>query len=286
MTYEAARSYKLEDVDSLNHSGDTDDPVEHNVHEFDYRVCNGVVFERDDEDHGHIKITSFPALHIIDGAVSYRVEWTPRGKEQAIVFVYSGDTLPNEFMLEYGKNADLLIHETAPSVSSVVNGANVSPALAEDIVNNSHTPAEFLGYIFSLTKPKLGVTTHTPMDPRSVDAMITDVRKNWPHAYQIGADFMVFNANGESSPTTRMGVPVNRAWPVRIEEVDERLPPPLSNPADIDYLRQATASNLRPGEYIEDMSEDGISPSLSRVIFDHQINDVPSESKCKPKTTG
>ena len=253
MTGGAQSSYRLKD--------DRDQSTD-NIHEFDYRICGGKVFERNDDKHGHICIRSFPALHIIDGAVSYRVEWTPVGWDKAIVMVYSGDTLPNEFMLEYGKGADLLIHETAPSISSVMNGANVSQEKADAIVSNSHTPAKNLGYIFNHTQPKLGVTTHTPMDPRSIGDMITDVREHWKGPYQIGADFMVFNVKqdpDQESPTTmvatRMGVPVERPWPVRINTNNQS--PPLKG--DVHYLRKAVSEHA--------------DETLSGIIFGKQLDE-------------
>lgn len=265
MSSGAQSSYALKTAPEGQH--DDSDDLDFNIFEFNYRLCNGVVYERDDETHGSIKITSFPALHIIDGAVSYRLEWIPAGSSETITLVYSGDTLPNEFMLTYGKGADLMIHETAPSISSVMNGANATEAEAEAIVSNSHTPAEALGYIFKRTQPRLGVTTHTPMDPRSVDEMITDVRKNWDKKYQIGADFMVFNVSAEVEiktgervePTTRIGVPVDRAWPVRISPTKNLAEPPLGDPEDVDYLRKA-------------ISLDANSKNAG-VIFDQQLQD-------------
>lgn len=253
MTNGAENSYALKDGESCEE--------DNNIHEFDYRLCGGKVFERRGSEHGHICITSFPALHIIDGAVSYRIEWTPVGWVKPIVMVYSGDTLPNEFMLEYGKGADLLIHETAPSISSVMNGADVSYDEADAIVSNSHTPAKNLGYIFRHTRPKLGVTTHTPMDPRSIDAMITDVRQCWDGAYQIGADLMVFNVGQDPNEeqqdtmvTTRMGVPVERPWPVRLDQAPDT-DPPLEN--DEKYLRKA-------------LSEGG-DRHVDGIIFSHEL---------------
>lgn len=257
MTSGAENSYELKVAP--DGQANSDDSQNYNVYEFDYRVCNGVVYERNDEAHGKITITSFPALHIIDGAVSYRIEWTPTGSKQKITMIYSGDTLPNEFMLTYGKDADLMIHETAPSISSVMNGANSTQEEAEAIVSNSHTPAEALGYIFKKTNPKLGVTTHTPMDPRSIDAMITDVRKNWDKEYQIGADFMVFNLSPGEEPITRMGIPVDRAWPVRISTTRGLGEPPLGDEKDVGYLRKATSSEGKPW--------------VSGVIFGHELED-------------
>ncbi|MGH1383659.1 MBL fold metallo-hydrolase [Kordia sp.] len=222
MTYGAKQSYNLDN----------------NVHEFDYRECGGTVYGSDKRKgkEDHVVIKHFPALHIIDGAVSYRLEWTPKGQDEPIVLVYSGDTLPNDFMLEYGAGADLLVHETAPSIELVMNGANATPAEAFAIVCNSHTPANSLGSIIQKTKPGLAITTHSPMDPRSIETLIMGVHEGFNTAnaksdetikeklayklnYQVGADLMVFNvskpAKDELSITKRMAASVDRPWPVR-----------------------------------------------------------------------
>ena len=54
------------------------------VTEFDYSKTQ-VVYEQNG-----VKIKSWPAVHGIDGSVSYSLEW--RDKK----FVYSGDTTPNK----------------------------------------------------------------------------------------------------------------------------------------------------------------------------------------------
>lgn len=255
-----------------------------NVTEFDFRVCGGVALEKGTKgkNHDHFIITHFPAVHIIDGAVSYRLEWSPKGREDYIVFVYSGDTLPSDFMLEYGQNADILIHETAPSIDSVVNGAGTDTQEALAIVCNSHTPANSLGSILAKTKPKLGVTTHSPMDPRSIEDLILGVREGIlagkakeikddenasgtalvgsdaaeKQGYQVGADLMVFNLNKENEETvitTRMSALIDRPWPVR-EETSIGQTPPLGYQVN-DY-RTAT-----PIDY------SGSNPD--KAIFDH-----------------
>lgn len=184
-----------------------------------------------------LSLNTFLQSIIIDGAVSYRLEWTPEGQDEPIVLVYSGDTLPNDFMLEYGADADLLIHETAPSIELVMNGANATPAEAFAIVCNSHTPANSLGSIIQKTKPGMAVTTHSPMDPRSIETLIMGVHKGFNKSesnsstdekegdayklnYQVGADLMVFNVSkpkggNEATITKRMSALVDRPWPVR-----------------------------------------------------------------------
>ena len=214
-----------------------------NVFEFDYRICDGIVYESGGEgkDRDHVIITSFPAVHIIDGAVSYKLRWSPAGQDEYIVFVYSGDTLPSDFMMEYGTGADLLIHETAPSIELVMKGAGSSLPEAMAIVCNSHTPANSLGAILAKTKPGLAVTTHSPMDPRSISNLITGVYKGIDDAqsdsgetdkinYQVGADLMVFNISKEANSkeatiTTRMSALLERPWPVRMVQAPDSDPP-------------------------------------------------------------
>ncbi len=71
-----------------------------NVHEFDYTQTQ-VIYDQD-----NFQVTAFPAIHGIDGAVSYRIDW----KDLSVVF--SGDTDVNQFLLENSHNADVIILET------------------------------------------------------------------------------------------------------------------------------------------------------------------------------
>ena len=83
-----------------------------------------------------ITITHWPALHIIDGAISYCLEWN------GYKVVWSGDTRPNHYLTHFAKGADLLIHETAPSVQRFVLAQQDTEEVASRIINASHTPAE------------------------------------------------------------------------------------------------------------------------------------------------
>ena len=58
------------------------------VHEFDCKQT-GVVYDRNG-----VVIKSFPAVHIYDGPVSYRLEWN------GLTFVFSGDTTPSQFFVD------------------------------------------------------------------------------------------------------------------------------------------------------------------------------------------
>lgn len=266
MTYGAEESYNLDGC----------------VKELDYRECGGIAYEsgKREGNGDHIVIKHFPAVHIIDGAISYRLEWTPKGHNVPIVLVYSGDTLPNDFMLEYGAGADLLVHETAPSIELVMNGANATEEEAYAIVSNSHTPANSLGSIIQKTKPGLAVTTHSPMDPRSIESLIMGVHQGFNKSkaqesvnskeaetyelnYQVGADLMVFNAsksieNNELSITRRMSASVERPWPVR-EKVNTS--EEIMDTEEVRYYKSAVA-------------REAVTNDPKGIIF-RQVGDIP-----------
>ena len=154
------------------------------VNEFNYLENPGIAYQKNG-----VTIKHWPALHIIDGAVSYRLEWN------GLSVCWSGDTQPNHFTVENAKGADLLIHETAPSIARFVRAQAIPEKVAERIISLSHTPAKALGKIFQLTKPKLGVTCHCPVDAQELDHFIDGVRCHWAGHYQMGEDLMVFNVS-------------------------------------------------------------------------------------------
>ena len=57
------------------------------VHEFDYRGENAIVYNEND-----VIVRSFPAVHAIDGSVSYSLEWN------GLKFVFGGDTYPKQMV--------------------------------------------------------------------------------------------------------------------------------------------------------------------------------------------
>ena len=63
------------------------------AHEFDYSKTIVVYNENG------VKITSFPAIHIRDGSVSFRLDWN------GLSFVFGGDSVPNKWFLKEAKNA-------------------------------------------------------------------------------------------------------------------------------------------------------------------------------------
>jgi hypothetical protein len=84
-------------------------------------------------------------------------------------------------------------------------------AAAENVVASSHTPAKALGKVFQLANPRLGVTSHCPVDPQERQATYDGVRTHWDGEYQLGEDLMVFNISKDHN-MIRKGGTHERPW--------------------------------------------------------------------------
>ncbi len=119
------------------------------VTEFDYPKTH-VIYEQNG-----VKISAWPAVHGIDGAVSYSLEW--KGKK----FVYSGDTTPNKWFLAEARDADLLIHECYLSVQQFIDLKHYDPERAQIVATVVHTPPSSCGKLFSQLQPRMAIAYHT-----------------------------------------------------------------------------------------------------------------------------
>ncbi len=68
---------------------------------------------------------SFPAIHVLDGPVSFRLEWNGRS------FVFGGDSYPNKWFIKYAKGAELVVHECfyTPEVLARILGTPYAQAV-------------------------------------------------------------------------------------------------------------------------------------------------------------
>ncbi len=82
------------------------------VTEFDHREPR-VVYEKDG-----VVIRAWPAVHVLDGAVSYSLQW------KGMKFAYSGDTAPNQWYVDEAKGADVAVHETFFTVLQLIEGSH------------------------------------------------------------------------------------------------------------------------------------------------------------------
>ena len=154
-------------------------------------------------DHNGVVVKSFPAVHIYDGPVSYRLEWN------GLTFVFSGDTTPSQFFVDNAKSADLLIHEVAV----------IDPELSKSYpsyraIEDHHTLPEDAGKIFASAKPKLAVYSHivfaTLKQVQDVpeDALIARTRTTYDGPLIVGRDLMSFTISDKVEAFAPDGEPV------------------------------------------------------------------------------
>lgn len=170
------------------------------VHEFDFTKPQ-VIYEANG-----VRIRSFPAVHIYDGPVSLRLEWND------LVFVYSGDTVPSQFMLQHGQNADLLIHETFDRWEVMMEKAGYDEKTARAVCTAAHSDPEEVGYVFAKLRPRLAVGYHFYNDAETLPRHIAAIRKSYDGPLEFARDLMVFNVS-KDRVRTRMAVVSDETWP-------------------------------------------------------------------------
>jgi len=188
------------------------------VTEFDYKGVNKVIFEENG-----VVIRTIPAIHSIDGAVSFILEWN------GLKFTYSSDTAPNSWWIKYTKDSDISIHESflPPSLMMSKMKFNVKEALNVSTV--AHTSPQQFGKLMSLTKPRLAVGYHFQNDFDTLPIMIAETRKVYDGPLVFAQDYMVFNITKDAIDV-RMSAydeDIYPELPIR-DKLD--VPPPTSPP--------------------------------------------------------
>jgi ribonuclease Z len=170
------------------------------VHEFDFRET-GVVYEQNG-----VVIRSFPAIHIYDGPVSFRLEWN------GLTFVFSGDTTPSQFFVDNAQGADLLIHECFNTVKQLIERSGYPEKSAIGIGTMAHTSPEECGKVLALVKPRLAVAYHFFNDFDTAPEVERDIRKHYQGPLALAQDLMAFNVTKDKI-TTRLAITPTLVWP-------------------------------------------------------------------------
>jgi ribonuclease Z len=179
------------------------------VTEFDYKGENQVVFEENG-----VTIRSFPAIHSIDGSVSFSLEWND------LKFIFSSDTYPNKWFIEYATNADLVIHEAFIAAPDLVTKMKFSPESALLVGTQVHTAPEAFGKVMSAVKPRMAVAYHFFNDFDTGLAVYERIRKTYDGPLSLAEDFMVWNVTKDDI-RVRLAVTDENTWA-----------PPLASPAE------------------------------------------------------
>jgi len=169
-----------------------------------------------------VKISSFPVIHIMNGAVGYRLDY----KGNSVVF--SGDTRPCKTLLEACKGGvDLLIHETFPSATVFAKKASVPEKQAEMVVNNTHTSPTMAGKVFKRAGARMSVMWHLVVDHETVGPAYQEMRSQYDGPVTIAQDLTVFNIT-RNAVVVRQAIIDPVAWPVIGKSKVSG--PPLSKP--------------------------------------------------------
>ena len=172
------------------------------VHEFDYKQENEIVYQKDG-----VTIRSWPAIHSLDGSVSYGLEWN------GLKYVFGGDTYPNKWYMKYAVGADLASHECflPPKALAAYFGWDLTQATY--VSTRVHTEPQAFGKIMATIKPRLAVGYHSVQSPDNNAAIMDGVRKVYDGPLALARDLMVINVTKDIVK-------------VRMATVDEYVLPP------------------------------------------------------------
>jgi ribonuclease Z len=203
------------------------------IHEFDYRKENQVVYE----ERG-VKISSWPAIHSLDGSVSYRLEWN------GLSFVFGGDTRPNRWFIKYAVDADFVIHECFPTPEGLARFNQWEMRPSTFVSSYIHTPPEGFGKVMSAVRPRMAVAYHTVLLPDIYQGMLEAIRKTYDGPLTIATDLTVWNVSKDKIVTRAAVFP-------------DRVTPPPTTEA---FKKAPRSGEAKMSDYIMDGGWEGFTP--------------------------
>jgi ribonuclease Z len=172
------------------------------VTEFDYTAVNNVIY-----DENGVTIRTIPAIHALDGSVSFILEWN------GLKFAFSSDTYPNKWWMQYAKGADLAIHECFASPKILIEKQKFTPATALNVGTQVHTsPAQF-GKVMAETQPRMAVGYHFFNDFDVAPLAMAEIRQSYDGPLELAIDYMVFNVTKDDI-RVRMTAYNEEVWPL------------------------------------------------------------------------
>ncbi|MHC4339161.1 MAG: guanitoxin biosynthesis MBL fold metallo-hydrolase GntH [Planctomycetota bacterium] len=169
--------------------------------EFDYKGVNQIVYQANG-----VTIRSWPAIHSLDGSVSYRLEWN------GLKFVFGGDTYPNKWYDEFAKGVDLAIHECFISVPAMIDKFKFTPQSALAVATQIHTAPEAFGKVMSRIEPRMAVAYHFFKDFDTTGDILTRIRTTYDGPLSLAEDYMVWNVTKDKI-RVRMAIIDEDVWP-------------------------------------------------------------------------
>ena len=157
------------------------------IHEFDYKGENEIVYQENG-----VTIRSWPAIHVLDGPVSYGLEWN------GLKFVFGGDTYPNTWFPEYAKGADVVIHECFITVPDLIEKMNFPVARALNVGTQIHTAPPAFGKVMSMTEPRMAIAYHFFNDFDTSPKILEGIKQTYRGPLTLADDMMVWNVTKDS----------------------------------------------------------------------------------------
>ena len=148
---------------------------------------------------------SWPAIHSLDGPVSFSLEWN------GLKFVFGGDTFPNTWFNQYAKDADLAIHESFIAVPTMVSKMGFSPESALLVGTQIHTAPEAFGKVMAEIQPRMAVAYHFFKDFDTTGEIFDRIRTTYDGPLSLAEYFMVWNIT-EDEIRVRMAVVEEATW--------------------------------------------------------------------------
>ena len=188
------------------------------VTEFNYKGVNEIVYQEKG-----VTIRSIPAIHSLDGPVSFIVEWN------GLKFVFGGDTYPNKWYAEYAKDADLAIHECFIDVPNLIAKFGFTPEGALSVGTQVHTSPEAFGKMMSIVKPRMAVAFHFFKDFDTEGPIKERIRTTYEGPLSLAEDYMVWNITKDDI-RVRMTIYDEDVWPPPVTEKPQVPDPSLRIP--------------------------------------------------------
>jgi ribonuclease Z len=221
------------------------------IEEFDYKGVNQVIYEENG-----VTIRSWPAIHSLDGPVSFSLEW------DGLKFVFGSDTYPNKWFVEHAQNADLAIHECFVAVPSLIEKFKFTPQTALAVGTQVHTPPEGFGKVMSLIKPRMAVAYHFFKDFDTTASINDRIRSTYDGPLSLAQDFMVWNVTKDEI-RVRMAVVSEEVWP----------PPASEKPVPPDPSRRIPFSDMIAGGRLDVL--DVLQPIYDEINEEYGTNEKP-----------
>ncbi len=203
------------------------------VHEFDFKQENEVVYQENG-----VTIRSWPAIHSLDGSVSYSLEWN------GLKYVFGGDTYPNKWYVKYAEGADIASHEAFLPPKALANYFGWDLSQATYVSTRIHTEPAAFGKVMAAVKPRMAVGYHSVQSPENSAAIQDGVRTTFDGEMTIARDLTVINVTKD-------------VIKVREAIVDEYVLPPDVTEA---YIKAPRSDDKSPSDWINSGKWDGYTP--------------------------